>query len=134
MSRERPENKVIRKSCTEITQSISDGGLTQWFAARLTEEDFITSARQFCVLGVPDFTQVTQMLGAVESKLKITDTPKETLETFIGILEGSHVLEELARQLKSKYGRYIRMIIFLHVKVFVFLPPESYTVSGGGNS
>ena len=56
------------------------------------------------MLGVPDFTQVTQMLGAVESKLMITDTPKETLEMFIEILEGSPDLEELARQLKSKYG------------------------------
>ena len=104
MSKERPESKVIRKNCTKITQSIADGGLAQWFASRLAEEDFIASSRHFCTLGVPDFIPVTQMLGAVESKLKITDTPKETLRTFMEILEGSPVLEELARQLNSTYG------------------------------
>ena len=90
MAEVRPEIP-IRKNRIKITQSISDGGLTQWFATRVVEEDFITSARQFCTLGVPDFIQVTQMLGAVESKLKtmhmqLQDTPKETLKSILCLI------------------------------------------------
>ena len=107
MPRERPESKVIRKNGAKIADRISAGGpeLVQRFATSLAGEAFVTSAGQFMVLGIPLFNQVTQMLGAVESRLKTTDTPGETLESFIEILQDNPVLEDLADKLIAEYSK-----------------------------
>ena len=112
MSRERLESKVIRKNGAKIADRISAGGseLVQRFATSLAGEAFITSAGQFMVLGVPLFNQVTQMLGAVESKLKTTDTPGETLESFIEILQDNPVLADLADKLIAEYSKYLAIL------------------------
>ena len=102
MANERPESKVIGKNCTTIASAIADQGLTDWFATKL-EEDFI--AHSAPVVGVSQFTQVTQMLTAVQSKLKTTDTPVETFRQFIEILECQVVLIGLTRQIEAEYSR-----------------------------
>ena len=103
MANERPESKAIRKNCTKIANAIADQGLTQWFATKLEEEDFI--AHFPSVMGVTQFTQVTQMLTAVQSKLKTTDTPVETFRQFIEILECQVVLIGLTKHIKAEYSR-----------------------------
>ena len=107
MPGERPESKVIRKNCSTIADEITAQGLAQWFATRLSEKEFIASPSAFSALGIPDLNRVTQMLGAVQSRLKTTGTPKEKLEEFITILEDSPALEHLAKEITSKYGRCI---------------------------
>ena len=105
MSKERPENKLIRKNSSKITTLICDSKLEDWFTFRLAEEAFIAHAQQYSVLGIRSFTRVTRMLGAVESRLKTTDTPEETLKRFIQILQESQGLKDLARELIAQYGK-----------------------------
>ena len=105
MSSERPESKVIRKNTVKITELIANGEHIHWFAAKLAEEAFITNARQFIVLGTDPFSQVSKMLGAVEARLKTTDTQEETLKCFIKILQANPALVELASQLTAEYSK-----------------------------
>ena len=123
VSKERPENKVIQKNYINIVENITAQRLTQRFATKLAEEDFITSPSVFNVRGVSEFEQVTQMLEAVVSRLKTTDTPKEMLEIFIKILQESPPLEELARQITSDYGKCL--ILSIAGKVNLALIPQT---------
>ena len=104
---ERPESKVIRKNSAKIAESISGLHLVDWFAAKLAGNSFIANTLQFTMMGVAPFRQVNQMLEAVQSRLKTTDMPAETLKSFIGILQDSPVLQDLTKQLIADYGKTI---------------------------
>ena len=102
---ERPEVKTIRKSQTDINATITSCGRTQWFAGKLAEEDFIPSQSAFAAPGISDSDRVGRMIEAVLAKLKTTGDPREIFETFIDILDGEPVLEDLMKRLKEKYGK-----------------------------
>ena len=90
-----------------MSEMISSQQLVHWFAAKLAGNAFIANAQQFTVMGVAPFAQVTQMLEAVQSRLNTTDMPEDTLKSFIGILQDSPVLQDLAKQLIAENGKTI---------------------------
>ena len=102
MANERPESKVIRKKCSRIASAITTQGLTDWFATKLVEEDFIVGSAP--VMGVTQYARVLQMLTAVQNKLSTTGSPVETFKQFIKILEDQPVLVELTKYIKTEYG------------------------------
>ena len=102
---ELPEVKTIRKSQIDINETITKCDRTQWFAGKLSEEDFIPSQSAFVAPGISDSDRVGRMIEAVLAKLKTISDPRKTFQTFIDILDGESVLEDLTKRLKEKYGK-----------------------------
>ena len=107
---ELPEVTTIRKSQTDINDTITKCDRTRWFAGKLAEEDFIPSQSAFAAPGISDSDRVAKMIEAVLAKLKNAGDPRKTheiFETFMDILDDDQaVLKDLIKRLNEKYSKH----------------------------
>ena len=98
------ESQVILKHRLMIVDRIPKSVSVLWLTQKLQQEDFISSERAADIrnmLGISDCDKVSQMMEAVESKIKYK--PSRFFRKFVAIVESEPALEDVCRALNECY-------------------------------
>ena len=98
------ESQVILKLRLMIVDRIAKSAGPLWLSQKLQEEDFISPERASDILntlGIPSSVKVSQMMEAVESKIKYD--PSRFFGKFVEIVESEPTLEDVCKVLDDCY-------------------------------
>ena len=98
------ERQVIREHRQMIVDRIATSVSALWLSQKLQQEDFISPERAsdiFNTLGISSGVKVSQMMEAVESKIKYD--PSQFFGKFVAIVESEPALEDVRKALDDCY-------------------------------
>ena len=98
------ESQVILKHRQMIVDRIAKSAGALWLSQKLQQEDFISPERAAAILntlGISNCDKVSQMMEAVESKIKYD--PSRFFGRFVEIVESEPALKDVCKALNDCY-------------------------------